>query len=92
MKTLKQMIEDHDHAKVVPMVSKAVLWISGFVLVGIVIYGTIETIRGTTVHLDSVVRACQALSVIAIAVLGWHGYTGHRLFHELRNWRNRSDS
>lgn len=92
MKNLKQMIEDHEHAKVVPMLAKSVLWTAGVVLIGIVLYGVTATIQGNTAHIGHIVQACQVLSLIAITVLGWHGYTGHRLFHELRHWRNRSDS
>jgi len=87
MKTIKELIESHNAVAYV-MLSKIALWLVAATLVGIVIGGVIATIHGNTQITLAVVQACQALSFISITVLGYHGYKGHRLFHELRHWRD----
>ena len=71
--------------------AKAALWIVAAVLLMLVIAGVTVLARdGFTVYAIEiagvVVQACQVAAVVAITVLGWHGYKGSRVLHILRNW------
>ena len=68
--------------------AKAALWIVAGVLLMLVVAGVALLSRyGFDVGTASVVvQACQVAVVVAITVLGWHGYKGSRVLHILRNW------
>lgn len=86
LKTPKELIESHNAMTYVAL-AKGGLWLSSATLCGAVIGGIYSAISTeTTQVLLAVVQACQALAFICVTVLGYHGYKGHRLFHELRHW------
>lgn len=88
VKTPKELIEAHNAAAYV-LLAKIGLWVAATTLFCAIIGGLISAFStGTTTVLLAVVQACQALAFIAITVLGYHGYKGHRLFHELRHFND----
>jgi hypothetical protein len=75
-------------------VEKLALWLSSIVLSYVIVSGIWELYckwDHVSSHKDlvvqNVIQSCQTLSMIAIAVLGFHEYTGTHMFHTLRNWR-----
>ena len=88
MKTPKELIESHNAAAYV-LLAKTALWVAAMTLFCAIVGGVISAFAtGTTTVLLAVVQACQALAFIVITVLGYHGYKGHRLFHELRHFND----
>jgi len=85
MKNLRQIIESHNAVAYV-VLAKGALWLVSATLFGMVLGGDWLVSHGDTAVALAVVQACQALAFIAITVLGYHGYKGHRLLHELRHW------
>jgi len=77
--------------------AKAALWITAWVFLFVLIaslrrFWTAEY-EGRGWYYDSqaagvVVSSAQGLMALAIAVLGFHSYKGHRLLHVIRHWRD----
>lgn len=81
------MIEG-EHGRVYVALAKLGLWVCSLTLAFVIIGGVIAAARGSDGAIGNVVQACQVLSMIAIAVLGYHGYSGTRILHFLRHWKD----
>lgn len=87
----KAIIESHN-AMTYVFLAKIGLWVASLTLFCAIIGGVISAFAtGTTTVLLAVVQACQALAFISATVLGYHGYKGHRLFHELRHFNDQTE-
>lgn len=66
--------------------SKLCLWITSTVLLLVVsTCSFIVVLEGDTDQISNIVGAAQALTVIALSVLGFHNYNGSRALHLLRH-------
>jgi hypothetical protein len=89
MSVLKDYIERHKEPKIYPLLAKFGLWLVSLTLFIIMIHCWTDILFGNNwQHIGTAIQACQALSLICITVLGYHGYRGHRIFHELRHWKD----
>lgn len=71
--------------------AKMGLWLVSCVLVAVIIacvYRCVYYWGYNTAILTVIVEASQVLVVIAVTVMGWHGYRGSRIFHLLRHWND----
>jgi len=75
-----------EHGRVYVCLAKLGLWMTSLTLVFVIVGGVIAAAAGNTDTIGNVVQACQVLAMVAIAVLGYHGYSGTRIFHALRHW------
>lgn len=75
-----------EHGRVYVGLAKTGLWMCSLTLTFVIVGGLIAAARGNTETIGNVVQACQVLAMVAIAVLGYHGYSGTRIFHALRHW------
>jgi hypothetical protein len=67
-------------------VAKLGLWLTSLVLLLVVVTCSfIVVLEGDATQISNVVGAAQALTVIALSVLGFHGYQGSRALHILRH-------
>jgi cytochrome b subunit of formate dehydrogenase len=74
-----------ENGRVYVTLAKLGLWMCSVCLTLIIIGGIRMMISGDTDTIGNVVQACQVLAMIAISVLGYHGYSGTRIFHALRH-------
>ncbi len=72
--------------------AKTGLWASAISLSAVVVRSVNGALAGDTAAIGNVIQACQVMSMIAITVLGYHGYKGTRIFHNLRHWNDGNDS
>ena len=75
-----------EHGRVYVGLAKFGLWMCSVTLVLVIVGGLIAAVAGNTDTIGNVVQACQVLAMVALAVLGYHGYSGTRIFHALRHW------
>ncbi len=72
--------------------AKAGLWTAATTLSAVIVRSINGAIAGDTAAIGNVIQACQVMSMIAITVLGYHGYKGTRIFHNLRHWNDGNDA
>lgn len=83
----EQAIEVLDTRKINPYISlaKAVLWMVGVSLVFILAGCFFLVVKGDAEQIGNVVGAAQGLLVLALAVMGWHGFEGSQALYLLRH-------
>ncbi len=93
-KPIDEIVEkvDGKDGRVYIALAKTGLWTCSATLSAVIVMGVKKTLAGDPAMIGNVVQACQVLSMIAITVLGYHGYKGTRIFHALRHWNDGNDS
>lgn len=73
---------DKRNVSVYVSLAKAALWLVAVLMVVIIVN---EISYGRLARVDHVIGASQVLTLVAVTVLGWHGYKGSRVLHILRH-------
>lgn len=88
---LQDYVEAKPHVYAYIVLAKAGLWLTSAVLVLVVVLSLLRLLASgvTTDQLSVIVAACQVLSLVAVTVLGYHGYKGGHMLHTLRHWTDK---
>lgn len=84
-----KIVEEHPHAYLYVRLAKAGLWATSAALclsIGASLNGLWH---GDAAAIGNLVQACQVAAIVSVTVLGWHGYKGQHLLHNLRHWKDK---
>lgn len=80
-----------DDNSIYVVLSRIALWLTSSVLLGVIVVTAFIAVRGDLSVIGNLISAAQALTFIAVTVLGYHGYRGmamgrfKQLSHKFRN-------
>lgn len=89
-KTASQLVHviEGENGRFYVGLAKFGLWVCALTLAFVIFGGLRRAFAGDTAVVGNMIQACQVLAMIAISVLGYHGYSGNRIFHALRHWND----
>jgi hypothetical protein len=95
---IQEHVDAKPHAYAYVLLAKLGLWLVSINLVSVIVsvfcfaafqQDFEDALPVRLAMMNTSIQACQVLSIIAITVLGYHGYTGTHLLHTLRHWNDK---
>lgn len=84
----QKLVDELEQRDINPYISlaKLALWVSSLVYVTVIVFAVVQAIAHRDAsQVGNAVGAAQAMTVIALSIMGWHGYRGSQAFYLLRH-------